>query len=443
MFGYSMVQTIRANAGKMDKELRGRILNLYKPFQWTPCFLHKLLEGSFRWFRKLSLIIEFENDCHEAGCSEVRQVTDGRFRHKFRHEFPRISCCSVEVTPKGLEELLSNCSVIRRIYMNREVHALLDVATDAINARDISHGGTELSGEGVSIAVIDTGIHPHQDLSGRIKAFADFVNDRTDPYDDNGHGTHCAGDAAGDGSSSSSKYQAPAHQADLIGVKVLNRIGSGSLETIIRGVEWCIQYNEDNPDAPIDIISMSLGSEAGSYNIEDDDPMVKVVEKAWNEGITMCVAAGNSGPDPQTISSPGVSDQVITVGALDDKNTADTRTDDTVAEFSGRGPTVYGEVKPDILAPGVNIVSLRAPNSYLDKSQKSGRVGNDYFTLSGTSMATPICAGAVALMKQAFPDASPDQLKTLLKNGADLWTDKDPNVYGAGYLNAANTINES
>src|SRR5699024_4691412 len=186
-----------------------------------------------------------------------------------------------------------------------------------------------------------------QDLSGRIRTFADLVNDRNDPYDDNGHGTHCAGDVAGDGTASSSKYRGPAPQAELIGVKVLNRMGSGSLETVMQGVEWCIQYNEDNPDSPIDIISMSLGSEAGSYNNEDDDPMVKVVEKAWDEGIVMCVAAGNSGPDPQTIASPGVSDQVITVGALDDKNTADTRSDDTVAEFSGRGPTVYGEIKPD------------------------------------------------------------------------------------------------
>src|SRR5699024_5734235 len=217
--------------------------------------------------------------------------------------------------------------------------------------------------------------------------------------------------------------------------KVLNRMGSGSLETVMQGVEWCIQYNEDNPDSPIDIISMSLGSEAGSYNNEDDDPMVKVVEQAWDEGIVMCVAAGNSGPDPQTIARPGVNDQVITGGALDDKNTADTRSDDTGAEISGRGPTVYGEIKADILAPGVNIVSLRAPNSYLDKLQKSSRVGNDYFMLSGTSMATPICAGAVALMKQVCPDASPDELKTLLKNSADLLTERDPKVYGAGYLN--------
>ncbi|TFJ91991.1 S8 family peptidase [Lentibacillus salicampi] len=442
MFGYSMVQTIRAHADKMDKHLRGEILNLYKPFRWTPCFLHKMLEGSLKRFRKLSLIIEFKEGCYHNGFREVRRVTGKGMRHKFRCAFPRVSCCSVDITPKGFEDLLSNCHHIRRVYMNREVHALMDVATDAINASDVVYNNTELSGEDVSIAIIDTGIHPHQDLSGRIKAFTDLVNNRTDPYDDNGHGTHCAGDAAGDGSASSGKYRAPAHKANLIGVKVLNRMGSGSLETVMQGVDWCIQYNEDHPDDPIDIISMSLGSDPGSYNNEDDDPVVKAVEKAWDEGIIMCVAAGNSGPEPQTIASPGVSDQVITVGALDDNDTADTREDDTVAEFSGRGPTVYGVVKPDILAPGADIISLRAPGSYLDKLQKSSQVGNDYFTMSGTSMATPICAGAVALMKQAYPNASPDGLKNRLKNGADLWTDRDPNVYGAGYLNVENAIKE-
>ncbi|QKY70799.1 S8 family peptidase [Lentibacillus sp. CBA3610] len=442
MFSYSMIQMVRGNTNKVDKELRNQILKLHRPFKRTPCFLHKLLEGSFKRLRKLPLVIEFEHGQHHAGCSEVRQVTDRGIRHKFRHEFPRISCCSVDVTPKGLEDLLASCHSIKRVYMNRKVHALLDVATDTINARDIVYNDTELTGENVSIAIIDTGIHPHQDLSGRIKAFADLVDDQTEPYDDNGHGTHCAGDAAGDGAASSGQYRAPAHQADLIGVKVLNKMGSGSLETVMRGVEWCIQYNENNPDDPIDVISMSLGSDPGSYNNEDDDPMVKVVEKAWEAGIVMCVAAGNSGPEPQSIASPGVSDQVITVGALDDQDTAETRDDDTVAEFSGRGPTVYGKVKPDILAPGVDIVSLRAPNSYLDKTQSGSRVENDYFMLSGTSMATPICAGAVALMKQAYPDASPDELKDLLKNGADVWTDKDPNVYGAGYLNVENTIGE-
>ncbi len=156
--------------------------------------------------------------------------------------------------------------------------------------------------------------------------------------------------------------------------KCLDKIGSGSLETVMEGVDWCIQYNQDHPNDKIDIISMSLGSTAQPFSKENDDPMVQIVEEAWNSGITVCVAAGNEGPDSQTIASPGISNLVITVGALDDRNTAENKTDDGAASFSSRGPTIYGETKPDILAPGVNIVSLRSPRSYLDKIQKSARV---------------------------------------------------------------------
>lgn len=220
---------------------------------------------------------------------------------------------------------------------------------------------------------------------------------------------------------------------------MLNKQGSGTLADIIEGVEWCIQYNEDNPDEPIDIISMSLGGDALRYDNELEDPLVKAVEEAWNAGIVVCVAAGNSGPDQQTISSPGVSEKVITVGAFDDNNTGSSE-DDTVASFSSRGPTVYGKEKPDILAPGVNIISLRSPNSYIDKLQKSSRVGSHYFIMSGTSMATPICAGIAALILQQNPDLTPDEVKELLKNGADKWTGEDPNIYGAGAINAEKAI---
>ena len=255
----------------------------------------------------------------------------------------------------------------------------------------------------------------------------DFINNRTTAYDDNGHGTHCAGDAA----SASIKYMGPAPKANLVGVKVLDKLGSGSLETVMQGVDWCIQYNINNTDKKIDIISMSLGAPP-----QEDDPMVKIVEAAWTAGIVVCVAAGNDGPDNNTISSPGISKAVITVGALDDRDTDNTRNDDDVAGFSSRGPIDENEptkmTKPDILAPGVNIVSLRSPNSFLDKLQKSSRVENDYFTLSGTSMSTPICAGIVALIKENDPNLMPDEIKNVLMSGPDLWNDPEiypPNIY--------------
>ncbi|PFN98514.1 serine protease [Bacillus sp. AFS076308] len=435
MFGYSMVQMVRSYAHKLDHSLRESILNLYKPFKWTPCFLHNFFEGSIKKRKKLSVIIEFEEGCFEDGCQALNEILGRHKKNGMRHHFHRISCSSADLTPNGLEEILVNCSHIKKVYLNSEVKAFLNVAIPSANAKGIVRSGKELTGSGVKIAIVDTGIYPHPDLSGRITDFVDFINNRTAPYDDNGHGTHCAGDAA----SASLKYTGPAPKANLVGVKVLDRSGSGSLETIMRGVEWCIQYNEQNPTNKIDIISMSLGSTPRTYRLENQDPMVKIVESAWQSGIVVCVAAGNEGPDRSTIASPGISDRVITVGAFDDKDTLQ-RTDDDVASFSSRGPTIYNVKKPDILAPGVDIVSLRSPNSYLDRAQKSSRVGSNYFTLSGTSMATPICAGIVALIKESNPQLNPDEIKNLLTSGTVLWKDKDYNVYGAGYIDANNSI---
>ncbi|WP_077623723.1 S8 family peptidase [Sediminibacillus massiliensis] len=440
MFNYSMVQMARTNARRLDRPLREEILNIYKPFKWMPCFLHKVLEGSLRRSRNIPVIIEFEKECYLEGCAQVDGIMKKHRKNKIKRHFSRIGCCSARVTPNSLNEILSTCSRVKKVHLNRKVHALLDVAVPSANASNVKRDNQVLTGKGVNIAILDTGIHPHQDLNGRITGFKDLVKGRTEPYDDNGHGTHCAGDAAGNGSASSSRYKGPAPEATLTGVKVLDKRGSGSLDTVIEGVDWCIQYNEENPKNKIDIISMSLGSSAQPFANEDLDPMVQMVEEAWAAGITVCVAAGNEGPDSGTISSPGISDRVITVGALDDRDTSDTKDDDDVADFSSRGPTIYGIAKPDILAPGVNIVSLRSPRSYIDKLQKANRVGDEYFVMSGTSMATPICAGVVALMKQHNPELQPDDMKDLLLSGADLWEGKDRNIYGAGYINAERSI---
>jgi serine protease AprX len=201
----------------------------------------------------------------------------------------------------------------------------------------------------------------------------------------------------------------------------------------MAGVQWCI---DNRVQYGIRVISMSLGSSATVPSSED--PMVTIVEKAWDEGIVVVVAAGNEGPDANSISSPGISPKVITVGAMDDKNTI-VRTDDQVASFSSRGPTVDGLTKPDILTPGVNIISLRSPNSYLDKLNKSARVGTDYFSLSGTSMATPICAGIVALILQSNPGFTPNQVKQRLMAAAENWN-LPPDTQGSGYGDAEKSI---
>ncbi len=436
-----MIKLLRSRDKKLDYPLRQRALQLHKPFKWMPCFFHSMYERFINKTKKLSVIIEYDQGQCEKGIHETGTILNGHMRCKMRKRFLRVSCCSAEVTPVALEDMLSKCSHIKKVHLNREVKALLDTAVPASNAQNITRNDTVLTGSGVTTAVIDTGIYPHEDLSGRIVGFADFINDRTEPYDDNGHGTHCAGDVAGNGSASDGQYKGPAPEGNVIGVKVLDKMGAGSLETVMEGVEWCIEHNEQNPEHPIDIINMSLGSTAQRYENEEDDPMVKIVNEAWDHGIVVCVAAGNEGPESQTIASPGVSEKIITVGALDDQNTVP-RDGDDVASFSSRGPTIYGKTKPDILAPGVDIVSLRSPNSFLDKMQKQSRVSDDYISLSGTSMATPICAGIVALYLQHNSEATPQQIKDALRDGADLWRDRDPNVYGAGYINAENSIEE-
>jgi serine protease AprX len=445
VFGFSMIQMVRQHAHKIDRPLRDQLLNVYRPFRWTPCFLHKGLENFIKNTKKFKVVVEFHNtsDGHFLGMESIKTISSEHMFCGVKNEYDSVSCCSAELTPIAMERLLATCSHIKKIHIDREVKALLDVATPTVKAVNISINNTTLTGKGVNIAVIDTGIYPHQDLDGRLKAeFKDFINNREAAYDDNGHGTHFAGDAAGNGFLSGGKYVAPAPGAHVIGVKVLDKLGSGSLSTVMDGVQWCIDYNKDkNPADKIHIISMSLGATAQRYGSEDQDPMVSIVEAAWDSGIVVCVAAGNEGDTSGTIASPGISNKVITVGAMDDKNTIEPRTDDEIAYFSSRGPTMYGVIKPDVVAPGVNIISLRSPNSYLDKLQKSNRVDNDYFVLSGTSMATPICAGVVALILEANPGIQPNDLKFKLLSGADPLGDEIPNnVYGSGYINAARSI---
>jgi serine protease AprX len=320
-----------------------------------------------------------------------------------------INSFTAKVNAKTMEKLVSDRSV-KKIWLDGTIKAVLDVASPIVGAPAVWE--RSVTGKEIGVAVLDTGIYPHPDLAGRITAFKDLVGKKVSAYDDNGHGTHCAGDIASDGSKSDELYRGPAPECNLIGVKVLDRLGSGSLSTVIEGIQWCIDNKERYG---IRVISMSLGSTASQTYKED--PVCQAVEKAWNSGIVVCVAAGNEGPESRTVSSPGIDPKVITVGAIDDKNSAKFN-DYVVADYSSRGPTIDNLVKPDVLCPGTNIISLRSPNSTLDLSNKSARVGNDYVSLSGTSMATPVCAGIVALMLEANDKLKPDEVKEILKKNA-------------------------
>lgn len=308
---------------------------------------------------------------------------------------------------------------------------MLDVASPTVRSPQL--WTEDVTGKGVGIAIIDTGVAPHPDLTepyNRIVAFHDVVGHEIDPYDDNGHGTHCAGDAAGNGASSDGVYRGPAPEADIIGVKVMNKLGTGILSDLIAGVEWCIENREKYN---IRILSMSLGTPATGR--VENDPLARTVREAWDSGLVVVAAAGNAGPDPETISSPGIVPEILTIGASDDKNTLE-RADDDIADFSSRGPTPGGVTKPDVVAPGTDIVSLRVKGSYLDKMAGEGVINDSYISLSGTSMATPIVAGVAAQLLQADPTLTPEQVKQLITDTAES-LGEEANAEGHGLVNAA------
>ncbi|PAB60197.1 hypothetical protein CCE28_07330 [Anaeromicrobium sediminis] len=314
-----------------------------------------------------------------------------------KYKYPLINAVAANIPATSIDDIAAH-HMIQFINHDAKVFKCMDNATLAIVAHRINDLG--YTGKGVGIAVLDTGVYPHYDLTrptNRIVAFKDMVNARNSPYDDDGHGTHVSGIAAGNGYSQS-KYKGIAPEANIIGVKVLDGNGSGSTSDILAGIQWVI----DNKDRyNIRILNMSLGAPAEkSYR---EDPLAKAAARASQQGILVCTAAGNSGPNAGTINSPGISPDVLTVGAVDDNKTH-TYEDDFVASFSSRGPTPSGLTKPDIVAPGVDIYSL------------SNKGPTSYVAHSGTSMATPMVAGSAALLMEKEPNLSAAQVRSRMLN---------------------------
>ncbi len=337
-------------------------------------------------------------------------------------ELPIINGFAVELAPdaEGVLPELTKVAGDVRIHRDDEmsipegetqdVGPLLDNASPTLGVDKLWAKG--ITGKDVVVAVIDTGIAQHPDVKDRIIGFQDMVNGKTEAYDDQGHGTHCAGIVAGNGTASAGKYKGVAPEAKLVGVKVLDSRGSGTFSNVIKGIQWAV---DNAQQFGIKVISMSLGGRASQgYK---DDPVAQAVEAAVKAGITPVIAAGNEGPSAGTIGTPAIAEHVVTVGALDDKGTLD-RADDAIASFSSRGPSKYDKLdKPDILAPGVNITSL-------------SNTGDGYRSMSGTSMATPYMAGVAALMVQARPEITPEQLKQLAIKTADKLTPPGPQPIG-------------
>lgn len=360
---------------------------------------------------------------------QVLQKHLGKHAFPVKHRLHLINAVSSRVSLQCLERICS-CGEIAKVYLDDIKKTTLNIATPSIGAAALQQT-RGLTGKGINIAIIDTGVFPHPDLTrpvNRIIAFKDFINHRQHPYDDNGHGTHISGDAAGNGWVSKGKYKGPAPEAGIVGVKVLDKNGEGYDSTIIKGIEWCIANKKR---LKLRILSMSFGGPVS--NSAEEDLLVQAVEKAVKAGLTVVISAGNSGPRPRTIESPGVSPSAITVGAVNDQRTI-TQRDDRITFYSSRGPAPGGKVKPDIVAPGESITSLLAPGSSLARQMPGQRNGKLYFVLSGTSVSTPIVAGAAAQLLQLRPCLTPRQVKATLKKNTFRLGLK-PNTAGSGEVN--------
>ncbi len=310
---------------------------------------------------------------------------------------------------------LSSLKGVKYIEKNVVFHSTLDQAAPIIGAPQVWDLG--FTGKGIKVALVDTGIDgTHPDLKGRIVEFKDFVNGKTVAYDDYGHGTHCAGIIGGNGNASSGKYKGIAPEVSYIGIKVLDSSGSGSLDNIIAGLNYAAKSDAR-------VISMSLGSTSHTQSMDD------AVTNAVKAGKVVVVAAGNSGPGSNTICCPADCPDALTIGATDKS--------DVVASFSSRGPNRDGTIKPDVSAPGKDIVSCRATGTNDGKA-----IDTYYLSMSGTSMATPMVSGAIADLLQKQPNLTPVQVKSIMEKTAKALGSGVPNNdYGYGRISVINAIN--
>ncbi len=335
---------------------------------------------------------------------------------------------------------------------DRPVHPTMAVTVEATGVDQVWRGIDRLgryTGQGVGVAVIDSGVTEHSDLRGRIAVHVDFTDEQGRGRDFYGHGTHIAGIIAGNGADvpgSEPPFRGMAPGAHIINLRVLGPDGSGKTSDVLEAIDWAIehrfQYN-------IRVLNISLGHPV--VEAAGDDPLVQAVERASDAGILVVCSAGNLGKDFQTgktiigaINSPGNAPSVLTVGALNTHGTPQ-RSDDEVASYSSRGPTYLdGLIKPDLVAPGNKIVSLEARNSTLANEHPewhvSGQGNKAYIAFSGTSQASAVAAGAAAVLLQANPKLTPVQVKFALQATSSAMPEAGLIASGAGSMNVAAAV---
>ena len=311
-----------------------------------------------------------------------------------------------------------------------------------------------VTGKGITVAVIDSGLYEHpnlaQDTAGKNKIVGryDAINDRSgEPVrDESGHGTHMtsiighSGQTLRNGNPTGS-YKGVAPDANIVAVKILDREGFAHVLEIVQAVQWVV----DNQQAlNIRVLNLSFSRNPGWPYWED--PVNQAIMRAWHAGITVVAAAGNDGPEAGSIDAPGNLPYIITIGAVTDSWTPDTRADDYIPDFSARGPTNSGHIKPDLVALGGHMTGIIAPESAMAQEQPEDTLATGEFVSTGSSQAAAFASGVVALLLQLEPALTPDQIKCKLISSARLAINRDgrlaysPFQQGFGYLDPLRAI---
>ena len=363
--------------------------------------------------------------------------------------------------PNTVLRKLADHKAIKAMHHDRKTGGEMNRAAVVSGARAVqeTYG---LDGAGIGIAVVDSGITGlHQDLTyvganaavkrvngQRVVKFVDFVNGRTAAYDDNGHGSHVAGIIAGNGLLTLGARAGVAPAAHLVGLKVLDERGGGYISDVIAALDWIVvnrtAYN-------IRVVNVSVGAAVTESYMTD--PLTLAAKRVVDQGVVVVTAAGNLGKNPVTgktmygaITAPGNAPWVLTVGAYSHEGSVN-RNDDKMAGYSSRGPTAvdFG-AKPDVVAPGTGIVSLAVPGSLMYTTKSSFLLKGSllsltkpYLSLTGTSMASPVVAGSVALMLQANPNLTPNLVKAIIQYTAQDYR-HDSLTQGAGFLNTKGAV---
>ena len=318
-----------------------------------------------------------------------------------------------------------------------DTEAQKSVYRKVLRADDMEKAG--FTGAGVTVALIDTGVAEVADLAGRVLPVYDDMTGEWAPCanftgedcgDSYGHGTFMAGIIAGNGSLSAGAYKGSAPGANILSVKIAGRDGATDVSTVLAAIQWVVSFKDRYN---VKVLNLSLGT-TGTQSYRTD-PMNYAVQEAWEQGIAVVVAASNLGPAAGTISKPADDPWVITVGATDDRGTSGLG-DDALPDFSGHGPTLAdGFAKPDLVAPGAHVVSLRAPGSAIE-TIPSAMADAHYRRGSGTSMSTAAVSGAIALMLQANPSMTPNRIKYALMATARDAASRDVMAVGEGVVDA-------